>query len=32
LTRHQTDPINRVFVEHVEHTLGRRLRMREYVV
>ena len=32
LTRHQTDPINRVFAEHMEQTLGKRLRMRQYVV
>ena len=32
LTRHQTDPINRLFAEHVEHTLGRRLRMTGYVL
>jgi DNA repair protein RecO (recombination protein O) len=31
LTRHQTDPINRIFASHVEHTLGRRLRMAKYV-
>ena len=32
LTRHQTDPINRLFAGHVEHTLGRRLRMTGYVL
>ncbi len=32
LTRRQTDPINRLFAEHVEHTLGRRLRMPSYVI
>src|SRR4051812_3806672 len=32
LTRHQTDPINRVIAEHVEHTLSRRLRLVPYVV
>lgn len=32
LSRHQTDPINRVLVEHVEHTLGRRLRMPRWVL
>jgi hypothetical protein len=31
LTRHQTDPINRVLADHVEHTLGRRLRTRKFV-
>ncbi len=32
LTRHQTDPLNRVFAEHVEHTMGKRLRMPKYVI
>jgi DNA repair protein RecO (recombination protein O) len=32
LTRHQTDPINRVFAEHLQHTLGRRLRLPQYVL
>ena len=32
LTRHQTDPLNRLFAEQVAHTLGRRLRMPAYVV
>lgn len=32
LTRHQTDPINRLFAEHVEHTLGKRLRMPRWVI
>ena len=32
LSRHQTDPLNRILAEHVEHTLSRRLRMREYVL
>ena len=32
LTRHQTDPINRLLAEHVEHTLGRRLRLPSYVL
>ena len=32
LTRHQTDPINRLLAGHVEHTLGRRLRLPEYVL
>jgi DNA repair protein RecO (recombination protein O) len=32
LTRHQTDPINRVLAEHVQHTLGRRLRLPRYVL
>lgn len=32
LTRHQTDPLNRLFASHVEHTLGRRLQMAKYVL
>jgi DNA repair protein RecO (recombination protein O) len=32
LTRHQTDPINKLLAEHVEHTLSRRLRMPAYVL
>jgi len=32
LTRHQTDPINRLLVDHVEHTLGKRLRVAGYVL
>lgn len=32
LTRHQTDPINRMLADHVEHTLGKGLRMRKWVV
>ena len=32
LTRHQTDPINRLFANHLEHTLGRRLRLPKYVI
>jgi DNA repair protein RecO (recombination protein O) len=32
LTRHQTDPINRLLVQHVEHTLGKRLRMPKWVL
>jgi hypothetical protein len=32
LTRHQTDPINRLLAGHVQHTLGRRLRMAQYVL
>jgi DNA repair protein RecO len=31
LTRHQTDPINRLLLQYVQHTLGRRLYMGEYV-
>ena len=32
LTRRQTDPINRLISDHVEHTLGRRLRLSKYVL
>jgi len=32
LTRHQTDPINRLFADHIERTLGKRLRMPRYVL
>ena len=32
LSRHQTDPINRLLADHVEHTLGRRLRLSRYVL
>ncbi|MFI5382468.1 MAG: DNA repair protein RecO [Tepidisphaerales bacterium] len=32
LTRHQTNPINRLLAEHIQHLLGRPLRMRSYVV
>jgi DNA repair protein RecO (recombination protein O) len=31
LTRHQTDPLNRIFAGHMEHTLGRRLRVARFV-
>jgi hypothetical protein len=31
LTRHQTDPLNRVFAQHMQHTLGRRLRLAKYI-
>lgn len=32
LTRHQTDPINKLLADHVEHTLSKRLRMSRYVL
>jgi DNA repair protein RecO (recombination protein O) len=32
LTRHQTDPLNRMLAGHIEHTLSRRLRMPAYVI
>lgn len=32
LTRHQTDPINRLLSLHTQHTLGRRLRLTPYIL
>lgn len=32
LTRHQTDPINRLLAHHVQHTLGKQMRMPKYVL
>lgn len=32
LSRHQTDPINKLLAEHVQYTLSRRLRMPGYVL
>lgn len=32
LTRYQTDPVNRLLAEHVEHTLGRRMRLPRFVL
>jgi DNA repair protein RecO (recombination protein O) len=32
LTRHQTDPLNRLLADHVEYTIGKRIRLRRYVV
>ena len=32
LTRHQTDPLNRMLATHIEHTLSKRLRMSSYVL
>src|SRR5687767_6806624 len=32
LTRHQTDPINRLFAQHIEHTLQRRLRLPHFIL
>ena len=32
LTRHQTDPLNRVFASHMQHTLGRRLHLARFVL
>lgn len=32
LTRHQTDPINRLLLDHVQHTLGKPLSMARWIV
>jgi DNA repair protein RecO (recombination protein O) len=32
LSRHQTDPLNRLLAEHIEQTLGKRLRMSRHVI
>lgn len=32
LTRHQTDPINRILIEHIEYAIHHRLRLRQYVL
>ena len=32
LTRHQTDPINRILLDHIEAAQQRRLRMRKWVI
>jgi recombinational DNA repair protein (RecF pathway) len=32
LTRHQTDPLNRVFASHMQHTLGRRLHLAKFIL
>jgi DNA repair protein RecO (recombination protein O) len=32
LTRHQTDPLNQLLALHMEHALGRRMRMARYVL
>ena len=32
LTRHQTDPINHMLADHVQHTLGKGLRVARYVL
>jgi DNA repair protein RecO (recombination protein O) len=32
LTRHQTDPLNRLLARHVQHTLSRELRLAPYVI
>jgi DNA repair protein RecO (recombination protein O) len=32
LTRAQTDPINRIFAQYIQHTLGKRLKMPKYIL
>jgi len=32
LTRHQTDPLNYLLVEHIEHALGKRPKLAAYVL
>jgi hypothetical protein len=32
VTRHQTDPINRILIEHIETIAGKRLRTSGYVL
>jgi DNA repair protein RecO (recombination protein O) len=32
LTRHQTDPLNRMLARHIEHALSKRMRMPKYVL
>jgi DNA repair protein RecO (recombination protein O) len=32
LTRHQTDPLNRILIDHVEQSLSKRLRLPKYVL
>ncbi|HEY1922624.1 MAG TPA: DNA repair protein RecO [Tepidisphaeraceae bacterium] len=32
LTRHQTDPLNSLLIEHIQHALGQRLRSAYYVL
>ena len=32
LTRYQTDPINRLFADQIQHTLGHALRLSRYVL
>ena len=32
LTRHQTDPINRLLADHIQQTLGKRLRLPNWVL
>lgn len=32
LTRHQTDPLNRILADYIQHTLGKKLRLPGYVL
>jgi DNA repair protein RecO (recombination protein O) len=32
LTRHQTDPLNRMLSQHIEHMLSKRMRMPKYIL
>lgn len=32
LTRHQTDPLNRILATYIQHTLSRRLKLPDYVL
>jgi DNA repair protein RecO (recombination protein O) len=32
LTRHQTDPLNQAFAQHMQHTLGRRLHLAKFIL
>lgn len=32
LTRHQTDPVNKLFADQIQHTLGRKLQLVDYVL
>jgi DNA repair protein RecO (recombination protein O) len=32
LTRHQTDPLNRLLADHIEYNTGKRLKMPRYVM
>jgi DNA repair protein RecO (recombination protein O) len=32
VTRHQTDPINRILIEHIENIAGKRLRTSRYIL
>jgi DNA repair protein RecO (recombination protein O) len=32
LSRHQSDPLNRILAGHIEHTLSKRLRLTAYVL